>query len=98
MSKDEIEDYILNNLDNPRRPFVLDLKSGLVFYNALERDRYYNLKLKTSARYMRKHKFNNNFNLECILYCDFIKLSEKQQKCLLKENKISIYKTIPSID
>ena len=99
MSKEEIEFYILNNFDNPRRPFVLDLSTGFVFYNCLERDKYYNLKLKTSAYYTRKYKTVENilaYNTKCILYHDFIKLSKEQQKLLLKDNNITVYKLISS--
>ena len=95
MSKQEIENYILSNFDNPRRPFVLDLSTGFVFMNGLERDKFYGISLKSTTYYTRtyrtfesvlKHKHN------CILYKVFIGLTKEEQNILLGDKNIWIYK------
>lgn len=97
MNEQELTDYILHKLDNPRRPFVLDLLTGFVFFNGLERDKHYGLKPRSSTYRTRVHKTVKailSHNTNCILYKDFDNLNKDEQNLLLKDKTIKIYREV----
>ena len=95
LNEEQKIDYILNNLDNPRRPFVLDLQTGFVFSNGHTIANWYGLKHKTINYYTRKYNTIESIikhNTPCILYKNFANLNSEEQKMLLKNQKIQFYK------
>lgn len=95
MGELEMTDYILDNLDNPRRPFVLDLPTGFVFFNGLKRDEYCGLKPRSTDYRTRTYKTAESIithKANCILYKDFKSLKESERSLLLKDKKIKLYR------
>ena len=95
MSKQEIQDYILTNFDNPRRPFVLDLLTGFVFMNGLDRDKFYNIPLRSTTYYTRSYRTFDSIckhNCKCVLYNVFVSFNKDEQNFLLGNKFIKIYK------
>jgi len=99
LTKDEIEQYILNNFNNPRRPFVLDLSTYFIFYSGMDRDKYFKIPLKRTnyytARYNTFEKIMNH-DKQCVIYNTFLNFTKEQQETLLNGNTPRLYNKLIS--
>lgn len=91
--ENEVLNYILTNFDNPRRHFVIDLDTGIIFNSCSELDRFYERSAR-SSHYAYKYR---TFDLiikhksKYVLYCDYKNFSEEQKK-ILCDKKLQLFK------